>query len=654
MVSTVGFAVSALVLLSVSASTAVPREIPEAMGKGVVGTGAGVRLAWTQSALGVSVSAAAQNAEDVEAALSLDRPTRRLIQQGLRNEGFDPGAADGLFGPRTRAAIRRWQEVRGVPPTGYLNGPQAELLRERRTPVSPDASSVVVTPTTVESPVVQGDTPRARNDEDPPRPARTTGTTDRDNQDPPATPVALAPDPGTGREVAARAVQGRSTISTTPATGIVQLPPAIQVDRLLVRAERLLAEENHGAAHRVMRDIIALRDQHDLALDNEFHFRYAEVAFAAGRTEAAIASLNDYLVSAGRDGELYREALELLDSAEEDLRRAQAERRRAEAERQLREAERRRVEVQRREGDELARRQIAAAARALPRDRLRSGRLGPEMVTIASGRFLYWAEQWRGPDFHPVEFDRPFAISRYEVTRGEFERFVETSRYRTASDDDERCLGLLPGRQPPRWSTWKRPFREFRQSDDHPVVCVGVSDAMAYAEWLSQQTGNRYRLPSIAEWQYAARAGSPEALYSADVDYSGLLDLGRHCGRANLSEEGSRTGDCGPDGVRYTAPVGRFPANSVGLHDMIGNVSEWVLACLHAEPGSHDWRLTADGAAGNTNGCQRSYSTAMGHDWLDGGRDTFFGSQTYGGRPAGGWEVGFRVVRDLSSRQASQ
>ena len=120
---------AALVVLWAGAPTAGHGEVPEATWQRVVGTGAVLRPARGESAFGVSVSAAAQNAEEVEASLGLDRPTRRLIQQGLRNEGFDPGAPDGLFGPRTRAAIRRWQEARGARSIGYLDGPQAELLR---------------------------------------------------------------------------------------------------------------------------------------------------------------------------------------------------------------------------------------------------------------------------------------------------------------------------------------------------------------------------------------------------------------------------------------------------------------------------------------------------------------------------------------------
>ena len=157
-----------------------------------------------------------------------------------------------------------------------------------------------------------------------------------------------------------------------------QLPPEILVDRHLVRVDRLLADDDYGAALAVMDEIVALQQQHDLLLPEEFHFRYAEVALAAGLAESALASVNEYLVTAGREGDFYRQALRLLDDAEETLRRAEAERRRAEAERQRVEAERQRAEVRQREHDELVRRQVAAAAQALPPDRLHSGGLGPQ------------------------------------------------------------------------------------------------------------------------------------------------------------------------------------------------------------------------------------------------------------------------------------
>ena len=88
------------------------------------------------------VTTAEQDPGTVEASLGLDRPARRLIQQGLRNEGFDPGAPDGLFGPRTRAAIRSWQASRGASPSGYLDGAEAELLRGAGSPADAETGDI--------------------------------------------------------------------------------------------------------------------------------------------------------------------------------------------------------------------------------------------------------------------------------------------------------------------------------------------------------------------------------------------------------------------------------------------------------------------------------------------------------------------------------
>ena len=299
-----------------------------------------------------------------------------------------------------------------------------------------------------------------------------------------------------------------------------ELPPEILIDRRLVRVDRLLARDDHRAAHDVMNEVLALQREHEVALPAEFPFKYAQVALAAGLPETAVESLNDYLLAVGRDGEFYRDALELLESAEEAVRRADAERRRADAARRRAdaarrradaarrradaarrraEAERRRIEARQRENDELARRQREASAVALPRDPLRSGGLAPEMVTVAAGRFQYFTRQDRGEHLEWVTFDRPFAISKYEVTRGEFARFADSSRYRTAAEAtyhcDERDAWKRPrdagfaviGQRPPR----------IDQTDDHPVVCVSRHDAMAYAAWLCEQTGRTYRLRAL-------------------------------------------------------------------------------------------------------------------------------------------------------------
>ena len=103
---------------------------------------AAVLMPSTAPGFGVTMVTAAQDASAVEAALGIDRPTRRLIQEGLANEGFDPGAPDGLFGPRTRAAIRAWQAARDEPQTGYLDGDQVAALLAAADPRSVTASPV--------------------------------------------------------------------------------------------------------------------------------------------------------------------------------------------------------------------------------------------------------------------------------------------------------------------------------------------------------------------------------------------------------------------------------------------------------------------------------------------------------------------------------
>ena len=271
-----------------------------------------------------SLGAPEQDPDAVEEALSLDRPTRRLIQEGLRNEGFDPGAPDGLFGRRTRSAIRQWQETRGVPPTGYLSLADTQLLAPTGAVAPSETDAIAAT-------ALSADTELTARDADG---STATQVTDPANQNSSvveglrATEVNPRPEPEPNRE--------ESTLPSPSETG--QLPPAILVDRHLVRVERLLAENDARTAHRLMDEIIRLQQEHDLVLPDDFDFQYAQVAFRAGRTETAIDSLNEYLVTAGRDGEFYRDALALLDSAEETLRDEDAERRRVDVARRHAEA----------------------------------------------------------------------------------------------------------------------------------------------------------------------------------------------------------------------------------------------------------------------------------------------------------------------------
>ena len=182
----------------------------------------------------------------------------------------------------------------------------------------------------------------------------------------------------------------------------------------------------------------------------------------------------------------------------------------------------------------------------------------PEMVAIPPGRFRMGCVS--GSDdcddderpVHEVEV-APFALSKYEVTRGQFRAFVAATGHNARS-----CVG---------GESWRD--RDW-QDDDHPVVCVNWDDAQAYVRWLNRETGERYRLPSESEWEYAARAGTTTPWYWGHR----VEDL---CEYAN----GSTPDNGCDDGWERTAPVGSFRPNGFGLHDMSGNVKEWVEDCRH-------------------------------------------------------------------------
>ena len=224
--------------------------------------------------------------------------------------------------------------------------------------------------------------------------------------------------------------------------------------------------------------------------------------------------------------------------------------------------------------------------------------------------------------FLPAQLGRsrveaPFALMRHEVTRGEYASFAAQTRRAPT-----RCRNRLSPLQVFAKRQWDDPG--FEQAGNHPVACVSYDDARAYAAWLSKRTGQRYRLPTLTEWRHAAQYVPGGTLCAAGnvADRSGGSGGGRHA--------------CN-DGQRFTAPVGRYATNRVGVQDLVGNVGEWTLAC--GESGNALARLLE-----NEN-CPRRI--AAGASWRD-GTDAPAASHRQSLEPARGYDdVGFRLVREL-------
>ncbi len=248
-------------------------------------------------------------------------------------------------------------------------------------------------------------------------------------------------------------------------------------------------------------------------------------------------------------------------------------------------------------------------------DELRSGGRGPEMVWVPPGQFRMGCAFVAGCDAlgvqeHDVVFEAPFGLSKYEVTRGQFAHFVRSTGYLAEGKIDQECQIWANGWEGDSYRTWKHPG--FSQTDSHPVVCVSWEDAAAYTQWLSDETGKPYRLPSDAEWEYAARAGFA-ANFRYEDDHSELCNTGNVADRTVQQRflSWSIVADCF-DNYVHTAPVGQFRANEFGLFDMQGNVREWIQDCRNLNYEN----MSADGSAWVRGDCrvraQRGFSWAEG------------------------------------------
>ena len=277
----------------------------------------------------------------------------------------------------------------------------------------------------------------------------------------------------------------------------------------------------------------------------------------------------------------------------------------------------------------------------------------PDMVVLPAATFLMGSpssEPGRGDDEDdspgpggnpvPVTIARPFAIGKYEVTRGQFAAFVQATSYRV----DPGCYARERRRQLRPELSWTTPG--FEQDDKHPVTCVSWQDAVAYVRWLSATTGAGYRLLTEAEWEYAARGGSTARFAFGDNE----LESCRYGNGADLtSREADPDWIVAPcrDGFRYTAPVGSFLPNAFGLHDMHGNLWEWVEDC-RSDSLQHLSSPAASGGAGASRSCASDTPRILrGGSWSDPPGRLRSAARVAGPPDARDHIVGLRVARSL-------
>jgi formylglycine-generating enzyme required for sulfatase activity len=273
----------------------------------------------------------------------------------------------------------------------------------------------------------------------------------------------------------------------------------------------------------------------------------------------------------------------------------------------------------------------------------------PELVLIPAGDFLMGSpanesgrnedeDDTPGPGGSPVAITiaAPFAVSRNEITRGEYGAFAADTQRSAVGGCFARsgALKLDPA------LSWRDPG--FPQDDRHPVVCINYDDARAYAEWLSKRAGARYRLPSEAEWEYAARGGASVGARTFFGD--GAEDA---CSYANGADATARehnpdwvVAPC-RDGFAWTAPVGSFRPNGFGLRDMLGNVWEWTSDCASDS--------LSQAARGGPADCAPDANRILrGGSWSDPPERLRLAVRIAGPPAARDQIVGFRLIREIA------
>jgi formylglycine-generating enzyme required for sulfatase activity len=279
------------------------------------------------------------------------------------------------------------------------------------------------------------------------------------------------------------------------------------------------------------------------------------------------------------------------------------------------------------------------------------GDRGPEMVVVPAGSAMLGSprgEPGRFEDEGPryrARLDRGFALSTSEITVGQFRAFVRATDYRTDAERNRASNVFDPqsgALAPQRNATWRQDFLGEPAADNLPVVHVSWTDARAYVEWLAESTGQPYRLPSEAEFEYALRGGTQTRFWWGDGAPERVVE--NLAGENDRFAGGQRWNDAFADyrdGFWGAAPVRSFRPNPYGLHDIGGNLLEWVADCWiddYLDP-------PTDGRPRTRGDCDRR--VLRGGAWSNGPATSRSAYRLSGPTDFSDARVGFRVARDL-------
>ncbi len=227
-----------------------------------------------------------------------------------------------------------------------------------------------------------------------------------------------------------------------------------------------------------------------------------------------------------------------------------------------------------------------------------------------------------------------FAISKNNVTVSQYRLFVEATSYRTDAEKGGGCY-IFNDRD---WNkqtaiNWQNP--SFKQTDQHPVTCVSWNDAQAFTRWLNKLGTNKYRLPTEAEWEYAARSGGKKERFAGFSDQSQLYKYANFCD-SNCEGKWKTVGQ--NDGYSGTSPVGNYLPNGLGLHDMTGNVWQW-------SSDRYNESFYSKSPKNNPQGTQSGYDRVVrGGSWLNGPNDVRAAGRNSCSQDYRSYDIGFRIV----------